>query len=116
MFYGYLLPSTSLGAFQIKYMDYTIPSEFQYSNLKQYNACDMKQQNSDSYTFGCLASRNNSKVTVRLMPPGGYSYNHNYKLLKIDHVDYTKLFTAPQYPGTHYQMKVDLYTTTDKLI
>lgn len=26
------------------------------------------------------------------------------------------MFTAPQYPGTHYQMKVDLYTNTNKLI
>lgn len=36
--------------------------------------------------------------------------------MKIDNNDASRLFTAPQYPGTHYQMKVDLYTNTDKLI
>jgi hypothetical protein len=36
--------------------------------------------------------------------------------MKIDNKDASKLFTAPQYPGTHYQMKVDLYTDTNKLI
>lgn len=66
--------------------------------------------------FGCTTSRNNSKVTVRFLPEVAYAYNHNYKLMKIDNKDASKLFTAPQYPGTHYQMKVDLYTNTDKLI
>jgi hypothetical protein len=117
MFYGYLLPTTPQASFQIKYMDYTIPAEFKYSNLVAYNGCDMKEKNSDNYLFGCTATRNNSKVTVRFTPTsGGYIYNHNYKLIKIDHVDASKLFTAPQYPGNHYQMKVDLYTDTNRLI
>lgn len=77
----------------------------------------MKQNNGDSYNFGCTASRNNSKVTIRFIPTsGGYVYNHMYKLLKIDNHDDTKLFIAPQYPGTHYQMKVDLYTNSHLLI
>lgn len=116
MFYGYLLPTTPQASFQIKYMDYTIPNEFKYSNLVSYNRCDMKEKNSDNFLFGCTATRNNSKVTIRFMPNAGYTYNHNYKLLKIDNSDATRLFTAPQYPGTHYQMKVDLYTNTDRLI
>jgi len=76
----------------------------------------MKEKNSDVNVFACTATRNNSKITVRFMPPGGYVYNHNYKLMKIDSIDATKLFTAPQYPGTHYQMKVDLYSTANLLI
>lgn len=115
MFYGYLLPSTPQASYQIKYFDYTIPSEFLYSNLLSYDSCDMKEKNSDSYTFGCTATRNNSKVAVRFMPVS-YTYNHNYKLLRIDNKNASRLFTAPQYPGSHYQMKVDLYTNTDLLI
>lgn len=42
MFYGYLLPSTPQASFQIKYMDYTVPPEFKYSNLLSYDQCDMK--------------------------------------------------------------------------
>ena len=116
MFYGYLLPTTLQAAFQIKFMDYTIPAEFKYSNLLSYNGCDMKEKNGDNDVFACTATRNNSKVTIRFMPDVSYTYNHNYKLIKIDNVDATKLFTAPQYPGNHYQMKVDLYTNTNRLI
>jgi hypothetical protein len=42
MFYGYLLPSTPYNSPLIKYMDYTIPAEFQYTNLVSYNACDLR--------------------------------------------------------------------------
>lgn len=115
MFYGYLLPSTLQTSYQIQYFDYTIPPEFMYSNLQSYDSCDMKEKNSDAYTFGCIATRNNSKVTIRVTPIG-YTYNHNYKLIKIDNKNASKLFTAPQYPGSHYQMKVDLYTNTNLLI
>jgi hypothetical protein len=77
----------------------------------------MKQNNGDNDLFKCIASRNNSKVTIRKSPVSNtYIYNHMYKLIKIDNHDASKLFTAPQYPGTHYQMKVDLYTNTDRLI
>lgn len=62
-----------------------------------------------------MASRNNSKVTIRLNPTGG-AYNHNYKIIRIDHSNSNLLFTAPQYPGTHYQMKVDLYNETGPLL
>ena len=48
--------------------------------------------------------------------PVSYTFNHNYKLLKIDNRNASRLFTAPQYPGSHYQMKVELYTNTDLLI
>lgn len=44
------------------------------------------------------------------------SYNHNYKLVTIDTSDQTKLFKAPAYPGTHYQMKVNLFTSSDVLM
>lgn len=54
-------------------------------------------------------------MTIRVLPVS-YTFNHNYKLLKIDNKNATRLFTAPQYPGSHYQMKVDLYTSTDLLI
>lgn len=44
------------------------------------------------------------------------SYNHNYKLVTIDTSDQSKLFKAPAYPGTHYQMKVNLFTSSDVLL
>lgn len=84
MFYGYLLPTTPQASFQIKYMDYTIPTEFMYSSLLSYDSCDMKEKNGDNNPFACTVNRNNSKVTIRFMPDASYTYNHNYKLIKID--------------------------------
>ena len=44
------------------------------------------------------------------------SYNHNYKLITIDTSDQSLLFETPNYPGSHYQMKVDLYSNSDILL
>lgn len=44
------------------------------------------------------------------------SYNHNYKLITIDTTEQDLLFRTPNFPGSHYQMKVDLYSNTDLLL
>ena len=54
-----------------------------------------------------------SDVIISFQPT---SYNHNYKLVTIDSADQSMLFEAPEYPGTHYQMKVDLYSSTNLLM
>lgn len=48
--------------------------------------------------------------------PGSGQYNQGYNLLKLDHSDPSRLFTAPSYPGNHYQMKVNLWSTTNTLV
>lgn len=55
----------------------------------------------------CLVDRTNSTVRITYIPA---SYDHNYKLITLNINDGTLLFTTPQYPGTHYQMKAELYT------
>lgn len=44
------------------------------------------------------------------------SYNHHYKLVTMDTSDQTRLFKAPAYPGTHYQMKVNLFSSSNVLV
>jgi hypothetical protein len=74
MFYGYLLATTSISDYQISYMDFTIPSEFAYSNLVNYDKCNLQQFNNDFNPITlCQASRNTSKVVVRFKPT---IYNH----------------------------------------
>lgn len=73
----------------------------------------MMESNSDPTSVTCAATRNNSQVSIKFTPN---SYNMNYKLITIDTSNPAQLFTSPQYPGNQYQMKVDLYTNTQKLI
>lgn len=113
MFYGYLLPSTDFAAIPLRYMTYTLPPEFGYSNLTTYSACKMEEKNDDFNPTTCVATRTDSDVTMKFLPN---TYNHNYKLVTIDTSDQTKLFKAPAYPGTHYRMKVNLFTSTDILV
>jgi hypothetical protein len=113
MFYGYLLPSTLSSEYTIGYMDYVLPSEFGYSNLIDYTACVMEEKNDDVNPVTCKATRNDSDVTVRFDPT---YYNHNYKLISIDTSNAAQLFTSPEFPGAHYRMKVNLYTTANVLI
>lgn len=113
MFYGYLLPSTQYATTQLRYMVYTLPQEFGYSKNTDYDKCQMQEKNDDNNPITCTASRSDSDVSIKFNPT---SYNHNYKLVSIDTTDQTQLFQAPKFPGTHYQMKVDLYTSTDILM
>ena len=113
MFYGYLLPSTSQSSIAIRYMTYTLPKEFGYSNLTNYDSCAMEEKNDDYNPITCTSSRSVSNVTMKFYPN---SYNHNYKLVTIDTSDQSKLFKAPAYPGTHYQMKVDMFSSSDVLV
>lgn len=113
MFYGYLLPSTEYSDIPLRYMTYTIPSEFGYSNLTSYSKCAMEEKNDDYNPITCTSSRNESEVTIKFLPN---SYNHNYKLVTIDTADQSQLFKAPAYPGTHYQMKVNMFTSSNVLV
>ena len=70
----------------------------------------MKEKNSDISTVACSKSRTDSDVTLKFNPS---SYNHHYKLIKIDTTSVSDLFKTPAYPGDHYQMKVDLYTSSN---
>lgn len=73
----------------------------------------MEEKNNDFNPITCTANRTNSDVSVKFYPN---SYNHNYKLVTIDTSDQTKLFKAPAYPGNHYQMKVNLFTSANVLV
>ena len=113
MFYGYLLPSTLQSEIQLDYMTYTLPPEFGYSKLRTYDSCSMEEKNDDYNPVTCTASRNDSDVTIVFNPQ---SYNHNYKLISIDTSNAALLFKSPEYPGTHYQMKVNLFTSAHVLV
>lgn len=73
----------------------------------------MEEKNDDLNPITCTASRKDSDVTIKFFPT---SYNHNYKLISIDTSNQAQLFKAPAYPGTHYQMKVNLFTSSDILV
>ena len=112
MFYGYLLPSTPTSSMSIRYMTYTLPPEFGYSPLRTYDRCSMEEKNDDYNPITCTTRRDDSDIVIRFYPT---SYNHNYKLVTIDTTNQAKLFKAPPFPGTHYQMKVDMFTSTNVL-
>lgn len=106
MFYGYLLPSTLKTSYQISKMVFTLPPEFGYAPITSLTKCLMKGY-TDVSISSCNTDRTNSTFTITYVPA---SYDHNYKLITLN-TDATKLFTSPAYPGSHYQMGADLYTT-----
>ena len=113
MFYGYLEPSTPYSSIPITKMLFTLAPEFGYSKLQSYDSCVMEEKNDDYNPITCSASRSNSELNIWFTPS---SYNHNYKLIKIDTSQQNKLFVAPPYPGDHYQMKVGLYSNSGSLV
>lgn len=106
MFYGYLLPSTLYSEYVIRKMVFTLPPEFKYAAITSMSACLMKGYSNVPIT-SCLIDRTNSTLSITYVPS---SYDHNYKLITLNTASVSQLFTSPAYPGTHYQMKADLYT------
>lgn len=73
----------------------------------------MQSTTTTKYTFGCAANRNNSQITMAYNPP---TYNQLYNLINLDSSSASQLFTAPMYPGNHYQMQVNLWTSGGALV
>jgi hypothetical protein len=113
MFYGFLYPTTPSTSININRMTFLLPKEFGYSSLQTFDSCTVQATTTTLYTFSCGISRNNSQITIGYTPT---VYNQLYNLLNLDNSDATKLFTAPSYPGDHYQMQVNLWSNTNALV
>ena len=53
---------------------------------------------------------------MRYYPSSQSHYNQWYNILNLDHSDASKQFTAPKYPGDHYQIGVNLWGTSNQLV
>lgn len=115
MFYGFLLPTTPSSSITISRMTFELPKEFQYSSTQTLSRCTLQPTTTSLWTFSCSVSRNSSQITIGYTPSGG-TYNQGYNLISLDHSDPSLLFTAPAYPGTHYQMQVNLWSNTNALV
>jgi hypothetical protein len=66
------------------------------------------------YPVTCAVSRDSVALTIKFSPS---SYTQSlYNLISIDHSSTSLLFTAPPYPGDHYQMQTNLWTSAGALV
>ena len=93
-------------------MTFVLPREFNYSSQQTFDSCFIQSKTTVYEQFSCSLGRNNSRITIAFNPS---SYNQQYNLFNIDHSTASLLFTAPSYPGNHYQMRVNLWTTANLL-
>ena len=116
MFYGFLLPSTPSSSIAIKKMTYVLPPEFNYSPVRALDSCTLQPTTTSLYSVSdCSVRRDSRKITIGYNPSGS-NYNQGYNLINIDHSVASSLFTAPDYPGNHYQMQVNLWTSSYALV
>ena len=113
MIYGYIQPTTLSGEIMINRMTFLLPKEFNYSNQATFDRCRIQATTTNFSTFNCQLVRNNSQITITYIPP---SYNHRYNLINMDHSSASQLFTAPNFPGNHYQMQVNLWSAANALV
>ena len=113
MIYGFLYPTTPSSSIVINRMTFLLPKEFNYSSLQTFDTCFIQSTTTTYYTFSCALSRNSSQITIGFNPT---VYNQLYNLFNIDHSVSSMLFTAPSYPGNHYQMQVNLWSNTNTLV
>jgi hypothetical protein len=113
MIYGFLFPTTPSSTMAISYMTFLLPKEFNYSSLQTFDSCFIQATTTTYSSFSCPLSRNNSQITIGFNPP---TYNQLYDIFNLDHSVSSLLFTAPNYPGNHYQMQVNLWSSSNLLV
>lgn len=113
MIYGFIHPTTPSTDIVINRMTFLLPKEFNYSSLQTFDNCFIQSTTTSYYQFSCSLVRNSSQITIAFNPT---TYNQRYNLFNIDHSDSSRLFTAPRFPGSHYQMQVNLWSNTNTLV
>jgi hypothetical protein len=113
MIYGFIYPTTPSATMVIDHMTFLLPKEFNYSSLQTFDSCFIQSTTTTYYSFNCPLTRNNSQITIGFNPT---VYNQLYNLFNIDTSNTAMLFTAPKYPGNHYQMQVNLWSSSNALV
>ena len=115
MFYGFLLPTTPRSSITITRMTFLLPKEFKYTTTRTLNKCTLQPTTTSLWTFSCGVERKDAQITISYTPTSN-SYNQGYNLLNLDHSDSSMLFTAPAFPGNHYTMQVNLWSSSNALV
>lgn len=91
---------------------FTIPSQFGYPGVYQFDNCLMIGRSIISQP-NCQLSRSGGQTLVTLNPTG---YDNSVKIIQIGTVSQANWFTAPSLPGGFYNMNVAIYAVNGSLI
>lgn len=91
---------------------FTIPSQFNYPSVFNFDNCLMVGRTTINQP-NCVLSRSNGQTLVTLTPN---NYDNTVKIFQIGTVSQANWFTSPSLPGNFYNMNVAIYSTTGALI
>jgi hypothetical protein len=91
---------------------FTIPSQFNYPGVFQFDNCLMIGRLINPQ-FNCQLSRSQGQTLVTLVPT---NYDNQVKIIQIGTVSQSNWFTAPSLPGDFYNMNVAIYAANGTLI
>ena len=91
---------------------FTIPSQFNYPGVFQFDNCLMIGRTTTPQG-NCQLSRSQGQTLVTLVPN---NYDNQVKIIQIGTVLQSNWFTAPSLPGDFYNMNVAIYSNTGALI
>ena len=91
---------------------FTIPSQFNYPGVFQFDNCLMIGRTTVPQP-NCQLSRSQGQTLVTIVPT---NYDNQVKIIQIGTVSSTNWFTAPSLPGDFYNMNVAIYSPTGSLI
>jgi hypothetical protein len=91
---------------------FTIPSQFNYPGVFQFDNCLMIGRTTIPQG-NCQLSRSQGQTLVTLVPN---NYDNQVKIFQLGTVLQSNWFTAPSLPGDFYNMNVAIYSNTGTLI
>lgn len=89
-------------------MEIVLPEGFGYPPVGQHDACELISTES-TFISGCYEIRRNNQTILSLIMEQPYTYDNGPRILKLGSEDISQWFTAPDTPGSWYNVSVLLY-------
>ena len=97
---------------EISEIVFQIPVEFDYPGVFEHDNCFMIGRSKVDQDY-CKQSRENGRTLIKIVPE---SYDNEVKIIQLGSFAEDNWFTAPNLPGNFYNMTVELYGTSGKLL
>lgn len=98
----------------VDYIELIIPEEFKYPNILNHDMCQLIYRRTTDLPT-CRQTRRDNQ-TIITIDVDQTSYDNGPRILRIASQNISNWFTAPNMPGSLYNMTISLYGTDGTLL
>ncbi len=99
----------------ISIIEIILPEEFKYPNVLNHDMCQLVYQRVTDLPL-CKQTRRDNQTIITINVSQIAYYDNGPRILRIASQDIANLFTAPNTPGSLYNMTISLYASDGSLL